>query len=357
MTATMARTSPWRGVIEEFRDRLPVTGSTPVVTLREGGTPLVPAPRLSELTGCEVHLKVEGLNPTGSFKDRGMTLAISKAAEEGSKAVICASTGNTSASAAAYAVRAGMICAVLVPTGKITMGKLAQALVHGARLLQVDGNFDDCLNLARDLADHHPVSLVNSVNAYRIEGQKTAAFEICDALGDAPDVHCLPVGNAGNITAYWKGYSEYAADGSATRRPVMRGFQAAGSAPIVLGAPVPNPSTIATAIRIGNPASWQQALAARDESGGAIESVTDREILSAYRQLAREEGVFVEPASAASVAGLLQAQRNGSLGTGLRIVCTVTGHGLKDPEWAIAGAPAPITIPNDVAAAAAALEL
>jgi threonine synthase len=357
MTATMARTSPWRGVIEEFRDRLPVTDATPVVTLREGGTPLVPAPRLSAMTGCEVHLKVEGLNPTGSFKDRGMTLAISKAAEEGSKAVICASTGNTSASAAAYAVRAGMVCAVLVPSGKIAMGKLAQALVHGARLLQVTGNFDDCLNLARDLADHHPVSLVNSVNVYRIEGQKTAAFEICDALGDAPEAHFLPVGNAGNITAYWKGYGEYAADGTTTRRPVMRGFQAAGSAPIVLGAPVLNPSTIATAIRIGNPASWQQALAARDESGGAIEAVTDREILSAYRLLAREEGVFVEPASAASVAGLLQAQRNGSLATGLQVVCTVTGNGLKDPEWAIAGAPAPVTIPNDVAAAAAALQL
>jgi threonine synthase len=354
---TMSRTSPWRGVIEEFRDRLPVTDATPVVTLREGGTPLVPAPRLSELTGCEVHLKVEGLNPTGSFKDRGMTLAISKAAEEGSKAVICASTGNTSASAAAYAVRAGMICAVLVPSGKIAMGKLAQALVHGARLLQVNGNFDDCLNVARDLADHYPVSLVNSVNAYRIEGQKTAAFEICDALEDAPDVHCLPVGNAGNITAYWKGYCEYAADGVISKRPIMRGFQAAGAAPIVLGAPVPNPSTIATAIRIGNPASWQQALTARDESGGAIESVTDRDILSAYRLLAREEGVFVEPASAASVAGLLQAQRDGSLSTGLRVVCTVTGNGLKDPEWAISGAPAPVTIAADVAAAAAALEL
>jgi threonine synthase len=353
----MSRTSPWRGVIEEFRDRLPVTEATPVVTLREGGTPLVPAPRLSAMTGCEVHLKVEGLNPTGSFKDRGMTLAISKAAEEGSKAVICASTGNTSASASAYAVRAGMICAVLVPSGKIAMGKLAQALVHGARLLQVDGNFDDCLNLARDLADRHPVSLVNSVNAFRIEGQKTAAFEVCDALGDAPEVHCLPVGNAGNITAYWKGYVEYAADGTTSSRPVMRGFQAAGSAPIVTGAPVKSPSTIATAIRIGNPASWQQALTARDESGGAIEAVTDRDILAAYRLLAREEGVFVEPASAASVAGLLQAHRDGSLATGLRVVCTVTGNGLKDPEWAIAGAPAPITIPADVAAAAAALEL
>jgi threonine synthase len=357
MTATMARTAPWRGVIEEFRDRLPVTDATPVITLLEGGTPLVPAPRLSSLTGCDVYLKVEGLNPTGSFKDRGMTLAISKAAEAGSKAVICASTGNTSASAAAYAVRAGMICAVLVPSGKITMGKLAQALVHGARLLQVDGNFDDCLNLARDLADHHPVSLVNSVNPYRIDGQKTAAFEICDALGDAPDIHCLPVGNAGNITAYWKGYSEYAADSTVAKRPTMRGFQAAGSAPIVLGEPVLNPSTIATAIRIGNPASWQQALAARDESGGAIESVTDREILAAYRLLAREEGVFVEPASAASVAGLLQAHGLGTIAPGLRVVCTVTGHGLKDPEWAIAGAPAPVTIANDVTAAAVALGL
>jgi threonine synthase len=357
MTATMSRTSPWRGVIEEFRDRLPVTAGTPVVSLREGGTPLVPAPKLSAMTGCEVHLKIEGLNPTGSFKDRGMTLAISKAAEEGSKAVICASTGNTSASAAAYAVRAAMVCAVLVPSGKIAMGKLAQALVHGARLLQVDGNFDDCLNLARDLADRHPVSLVNSVNAYRIEGQKTAAFEICDALGDAPDAHFLPVGNAGNITAYWKGYMEYAADGTTSRRPVMRGFQAAGSAPIVNGAVVLNPSTIATAIRIGNPASWQQALAARDESGGAIEAVTDRDILAAYRLLAREEGVFVEPASAASVAGLLQASRDGSLASNQRVVCTVTGNGLKDPEWAIAGAPAPVTIPADVDAAAAALDL
>ncbi|HTR69316.1 MAG TPA: threonine synthase [Mycobacteriales bacterium] len=357
MTTTVSRVSPWRGVIEEYRDRLPVSPSTPVVTLREGGTPLVPAPRLSAMTGCQVHLKVEGLNPTGSFKDRGMTVAISKAAEEGSKAVICASTGNTSASAAAYAVRAGMLCAVLVPQGKIAMGKLAQALVHGARLLQVDGNFDECLNLARDLADHHPVSLVNSVNEFRIEGQKTAAFEICDALGDAPDVHCLPVGNAGNITAYWKGYVEYAADRVASKRPVMRGFQAAGAAPIVKGEPVLAPSTIATAIRIGNPASWRQALAARDESGGAIEAVTDRDILAAYRLLAREEGVFVEPASAASVAGLLQSHNNGLLEPGSTVVCTLTGNGLKDPEWAISGAPAPITIPADVGAAAAALEL
>jgi threonine synthase len=357
MTTATARTSPWRGVIEEYRDRLPVTDQTPVVTLLEGGTPLVPAPRLSALTGCEVHLKVEGLNPTGSFKDRGMTVAISKAAEEGAKAVICASTGNTSASAAAYAVRAGMVCAVLVPQGKIAMGKLAQALVHGARLLQVDGNFDDCLNLARDLADKFPVSLVNSVNEFRIEGQKTAAFEICDALGDAPDVHCLPVGNAGNITAYWKGYCEYAADSTTSSRPRMRGFQAAGAAPIVRGEAVRAPSTIATAIRIGNPASWQQALAARDESGGAIEAVTDRDILNAYRLLARQEGVFVEPASAASVAGLLQAHAAGTIEPGRRVVCTVTGNGLKDPEWAIAGAPAPITIPAEVSAAAEALDL
>jgi threonine synthase len=351
------RTHMWRGVIEEYRDRLPVTEATPVVTLLEGGTPLVPAKRLSQMTGCEVHLKVEGLNPTGSFKDRGMTVAISKAAEEGSQAVICASTGNTSASAAAYAVRAGMVCAVLVPSGKIAMGKLAQALVHGAKLLQVNGNFDDCLTLARGLADSYPVSLVNSVNEFRIQGQKTAAFEICDALGSAPDVHCLPVGNAGNITAYWMGYKEYSDDGTVDTRPVMRGFQAAGAAPIVTGVIVDKPSTIATAIRIGNPASWQRALAARDESGGSIDSVTDKQILEAYRLLAREEGVFVEPASAASVAGLLQSHTAGLFKPGLRIVCTVTGNGLKDPEWAISGAPTPMTIDKDVTAAAAALGL
>ena len=347
----------WRGIIKEYRHRLPVTEHTPIITLREGGTPLVPAAHLSSLTDCEVHLKVEGANPTGSFKDRGMTVAFSKAVEEGSRAVICASTGNTSASAAAYAARSGLVCAVLVPSGKIAMGKLAQALVHGARLLQVDGNFDDCLELARELASKYPVSLVNSVNPFRIEGQKTAAFEICDTLGDAPDVHCLPVGNAGNITAYWKGYVEYAADGVSSHRPVMRGFQAAGAAPIVTGKAVRNPTTIATAIRIGNPASWQQALAARDASGGAIEAVTDRQILEAYRRLARREGVFVEPSSAASVAGLLQAAADGSLSPGRRVVCTVTGHGLKDPEWAIAGAPRPVTIPAEVSAAVAALDL
>ena len=347
----------WPGLIEAYRERLPVSDSTPVVTLQEGNTPLLPAPELSRRTGCEVYLKVEGANPTGSFKDRGMTMAISKAVEEGSKAVICASTGNTSASAAAYAARAGLTCAVLVPQGKIAMGKLAQALVHGAHLLQVEGNFDDCLALASKLAIDYPVSLVNSVNQFRIEGQKTASFEIVDTLGDAPDIHCLPVGNAGNITAYWQGYREYAADGIASRTPQMWGFQAAGAAPIVTGQVVENPTTIATAIRIGNPASWTKALDARDTSGGRIDAVTDRAILAAYRLLARSEAVFVEPASAASVAGLLQVAAAGELDPGRRVVCTVTGNGLKDPEWAISGAPAPQTIPVDAAAAAAHLGL
>jgi threonine synthase len=347
----------WPGLIEAYRSRLPVSDSTPVVTLQEGATPLVPAQELSRRTGCEVYLKVEGANPTGSFKDRGMTMAITKAVEEGSQAVICASTGNTSASAAAYAARAGLVCAVLVPQGKIALGKLAQALVHGAKLLQVDGNFDDCLALASKLAIDYPVSLVNSVNQYRIEGQKTASFEIVDVLGDAPDIHCLPVGNAGNITAYWQGYREYAADGTASRTPRMWGFQAAGAAPIVTGQVVEQPQTIATAIRIGNPASWTKALAARDESGGRIDAVTDRAILAAYRLLARSEAVFVEPASAASVAGLLQVAEAGGLEPGQRVVCTVTGNGLKDPEWAISGAPAPVTVPVDAAVAAAKLGL
>ncbi len=337
----------WPGLIEAYRERLPVSAATPVITLFEGGTPLVPADHLSERTECTVYLKVEGANPTGSFKDRGMTMAISKAAEEGAQAVICASTGNTSASAAAYAVRAGMTCAVLVPQGKIALGKMAQALVHGAKLLQVDGNFDDCLELARKLAVDYPVALVNSVNPYRIEGQKTAAFEICDRLGRAPDVHCIPVGNAGNITAYWKGYREYARDGVVSGTPRMFGFQAAGAAPIVRGAPVLNPTTIATAIRIGNPASWAFAEQARDESGGLIDAVTDKQILEAYRLVARTEAVFVEPASAASVAGLLQTASDGRLPKGSIVVCTVTGNGLKDPEWAIAGAPKPITVPVD----------
>ncbi len=356
MTAP-TRTAGWPGLIEHYRDRLAVSPTTPVVTLHEGATPLVHASVLSELTGAQVWLKVEGANPTGSFKDRGMTMAISKALEAGSRAVICASTGNTSASAAAYAAKGGLTCAVLVPEGKIAMGKLAQALVHGARLLQVQGNFDDCLELCQALSADYPTTLVNSVNPDRIEGQKTAAFEICDTLGEAPDVHCLPVGNAGNITAYWKGYVEYAADRVTSGRPRMLGFQAAGAAPIVRGERVASPTTIATAIRIGNPASWTQALAARDDSGGAIESVTDRQILSAYRLLAQREGVFVEPASAASVAGLLQAQAAGLVEPGARVVCTVTGNGLKDPEWAISGAPKPVTIANSASAAAAALGL
>jgi threonine synthase len=347
----------WPGLIEAYRDRLPVTDATPVITLCEGGTPLIPAGELSARTGCEVYLKVEGANPTGSFKDRGMTMAISKAAEDGAKAVICASTGNTSASAAAYAVRAGMTCAVLVPQGKIALGKMAQALVHGARLLQVDGNFDDCLELAQKLAVDYPVALVNSVNPYRLQGQKTAAFEICDVLGRAPDVHCIPVGNAGNITAYWMGYQEYAADGIVSSTPKMFGFQAAGSAPIVNGAPVANPTTIATAIRIGNPASWTLAEEARDSSGGLIDAVTDKQILEAYRLVARTEAVFVEPASAASIAGLLASAASGKLEKGSTVVCTVTGNGLKDPEWAIAGAPKPITVPVDGYAAAVQLGL
>jgi threonine synthase len=347
----------WRGLIEEYRSWLPVTDATPVVTLREGGTPLVYACTISEMTGCQVWLKYDGANPTGSFKDRGMTVAMSKAAEAGARAVICASTGNTSASAAAYAVKAGMVCAVLVPEGKIAMGKLAQAIIHGATLLQVDGNFDDCLTLARALADDYPVCLVNSVNPDRIEGQKTASFEVVDLLGDAPDIHCLPVGNAGNITAYWRGYGEYLAAGLATRTPRMWGFQAEGAAPLVSGSPVAKPETIATAIRIGNPASWDQALAARDDSGGLIDSVSDEQILAAYRLLASKEGLFCEPASAASVAGLLQAHARGQLDPGQTIVCTLTGNGLKDPQWALADATGPVVVPVDAAVAAVALGL
>ena len=347
----------WRGLIEAYRDRLPVTATTPVVTLFEGNTPLLPAPELSTRTGCDVYLKVEGSNPTGSFKDRGMTVAVSRAVESGAKAIICASTGNTSASAAAYAARAGLTCAVLVPTGKIALGKLAQALVHGARLLQVSGNFDDCLALASKLALDYPVALVNSVNQDRLEGQKTAAFEIVESLGDAPDIHCLPVGNAGNISAYWQGYVEDHTAGNSTKRPKMYGFQASGAAPIVNGAVVREPSTIATAIRIGNPASWTKAVDARDESGGLIRAVTDREILQTYKLLARSVGVFVELGSAASVAGLLQVAAEGLVPRGSTVVCTVTGHGLKDPEWAISTAPAPTTIQADVLAAARSLDL
>ncbi len=347
----------WQGVIAEYRDLLPVTDDVPVISLGEGATPLIPAPVLSELTGCRVYLKVEGANPTGSFKDRGMTVAVSMAAAHGAQAVICASTGNTSASAAAYAARGGMACAVLVPRGKIALGKLAQALIHGARLLQVDGNFDDCLELARKLAANYPVALVNSLNPDRLQGQKTAAFEIVEALGDAPDAHCLPVGNAGNISAYWMGYCEYAKAGKATRTPRMLGFQASGAAPFVRGEPVLAPTTIATAIRIGNPASWRLAEEARDESGGLIDSVTDRQILAAYRLLAGKEAVFGELASAAGVAGLLQARERGHLDAGSLVVCTITGNGLKDPDWAVSAAPAPVTVPVDVAAAAACLGL
>jgi threonine synthase len=348
--------APWRGIIEEYRDRLPVGRATPVVTLCEGGTPLVRSEALSLETGCEVWLKYEGANPTASFKDRGMTLAISKALEEGSKAVVCASTGNTSASAAAYAGKAGLTCVVLVPKGKVALGKMAGTLVHGARVLEVEGNFDASLELARDLADRYPVTLVNSVNPYRLQGQKTLAFEVCDTLGRAPDLHCVPVGNAGNISSHWMGYSELLADGEIAEPPQLFGFQAAGAAPLVRGAPVKDPQTIATAIRIGNPASWDKAVAAARESEGGILAVTDREILAAYRRVARE-GLFAEPASAASVAGLLHLSAEGRLPSGAVVVCVLTGHGLKDPEWAIAGAGQPASVPADPAAVAAELGL
>jgi threonine synthase len=325
----------WRGVLNEYRDRLDVTDATPIVTLGEGGTPLIPAQALSARTGADVWVKFEGMNPTGSFKDRGMTMAVSKAVEHGAKAVICASTGNTSASAAAYATHAGITAAVLVPEGKIAMGKLAQAVAHNAQLLQVQGNFDDCLDIARDLAANYPVHLVNSVNNDRIEGQKTAAFEVVDVLGDAPDIHIVPVGNAGNYTAYFRGYSEELARGATTKLPRMFGFQAAGSAPIVLGHVVKNPDTIATAIRIGNPASWEFAIAARETSNGYFGAITDEKILEAYRILAAEVGIFVEPASAASVAGLLERAEAGQIPKGSTVVLTVTGHGLKDPQWAL----------------------
>jgi threonine synthase len=347
----------WPGIIEAYRDRIPVPDGAKVITLGEGNTPLLPAHHLSEVTGCEVYLKVEGVNPTGSFKDRGMTVAITHALASGLKAVICASTGNTSASAAAYAARAGLTCAVLVPQGKIAMGKLAQAVLHGARILQVDGNFDDCLELARKTAADYPVTLVNSVNPVRIAGQKTAAFEICDVLGKAPDIHCLPVGNAGNITAYWAGYSEYAADDVVKNTPRMFGFQAAGAAPLVHGEPVREPDTIATAIRIGSPASWGGAVKAQQASNGLFEAITDEKILEAYRLLASREGVFVEPASATSVAGLLATAADGRLPRGSSVVCTVTGHGLKDPQTALEGNVEVEPLAVDPSAVAAALEL
>ncbi|MGW0179745.1 threonine synthase [Nocardia sp. NPDC003345] len=350
--------SRWPGLIAAYRDRLAGAADWEPVTLFEGGTPLVPAPHLSELTGCEVYLKVEGANPTGSFKDRGMTMAMTDAKYRGQQAVLCASTGNTSASAAAYATRAGMTCAVLIPQGKIAMGKLAQAVMLGASIIQVEGNFDDCLELARKVTSEFPaIGLVNSVNPARIEGQKTASFEICDVLGRAPDVHALPVGNAGNITAYWRGYREYHADRVTDSLPRMLGVQAAGAAPLVNGAPVKEPETIATAIRIGAPASWNGAVAAKEESGGAFRAATDDEILEAYRLVAAREGVFVEPASAASVAGVLAAHKEGWLAPGQTVVCTVTGNGLKDPDTALLGMPEVQAIPVDPVAVAARLEL
>ncbi|MEI6252219.1 MAG: threonine synthase [Mycobacteriaceae bacterium] len=350
--------NPWPGLIEAYRDRLPMAADWTPVTLLEGGTPLVPAPRLSEKTGCTVHIKVEGHNPTGSFKDRGMTMAVTEAVARGQKAVLCASTGNTSASAAAYAARAGITCAVLIPQGKIAMGKLAQAVMHGAKIIQIDGNFDDCLELARKLtADYPTISLVNSVNPVRIEGQKTAAFEIVDALGAAPDIHALPVGNAGNITAYWKGYTEYHRDGVMDTLPRMLGTQAAGAAPLVLGHPVSKPETLATAIRIGSPASWDGAMAAKEQSGGRFLAATDDELLEAYHLLARAEGIFVEPASAASVAGLLKAVGDGWVRPGSVVVCTVTGHGLKDPDTALRDVPPVTPLPVEPAAVVAALGL
>lgn len=361
----------WRGVIAEYRDRLPIEDE-PIITLGEGGTPLVPARRLTDRIGSEVFIKVEGVNPTGSFKDRGMTMAVTKVAGQGAEMLACASTGNTSASAAAYAAHAGLGCAVILPAGKIAAGKLAQAIVHGAQLVAVDGNFDDCLRITRELTDAYPVALVNSINPFRLQGQKTAAFEVVDTLGDAPDIHVLPVGNAGNITAYWMGYREYAGmttlasvDESAahmepvsTKVPKMWGFQAAGAAPLVIGEPVSAPETVATAIRIGNPASWKYAIEARDESTGQIDKVSDEEILAAQALLAAEVGIFVEPASAASIAGLLAAAEDGKVAEGQKIVCTVTGHGLKDTETALSGREIdPTVIEPSLAAASEALGL
>ncbi len=338
------------GIIDRYRAYLPVTDKTPIITLKEGNTPLIPAPNLAKAIGAdryELYLKLEGLNPTGSFKDRGMTMAVSKAVEEGSKAIMCASTGNTSAAAAAYAARAGIQCIVLIPEGQIALGKLSQALMHGAKVIAVGGNFDDALSLVKEATSKYPITLVNSLNPYRLEGQKTGAFEIVDELGDAPDYQFMPVGNAGNITAYWKGYKEYCDRGKCVNLPKMMGFQAEGASPIVKGKPIKNPETIATAIRIGNPASWKAAERARDESAGAIDSVTDDEILEAYKLVAKLEGVFCEPASAASIAGLKKYLAQNKLEKRvikLRIVCILTGNGLKDPERAIRTIEKPETI-------------
>ncbi|MCT1774600.1 threonine synthase [Brachybacterium sp. p3-SID957] len=348
----------WQGVLAEYRDHLPFTAQDTLLTLGEGGTPLVPAPAISEAVGAEVHIKVEGQNPTGSFKDRGMVSAMTRALNDGATTVVCASTGNTSASAAAYAARAGMTCVVLLPQGKIAAGKLAQAVVHGAQLVQVNGNFDDCLEIARKLHAEHPVELVNSVNPFRLQGQKTAAFEVCDALGRAPDVHVLPVGNAGNISAYWMGYREYHEAGITEATPAMWGFQAAGAAPFVAGHPITAPETVATAIRIGAPASWNLAVAARDDSGGLIDAVTDEQILDAQQRLAEDVGIFVEPASAASVAGLLQQAERGLVPAGATIAVTVTGNGLKDVETALSRRDlTPTVLPVDLAAVVEAIGL
>lgn len=346
----MSTRTPWRGIIKEYYEFFPVTEKTPIITLLEGNTPLV---RVNNLTkklnmDIELYLKFDGANPTGSFKDRGMTLAISKAVEEGSRAVICASTGNTSASASAYAARAGIKAIVLIPEGKIATGKLVQAMIHGAVVIQIKGNFDQALDIVRAIVKEYPITLVNSINPYRIEGQKSAAFEVCDQLGYAPDYHALPVGNAGNISAYWKGYKEYKEKGRITTLPKMLGFQAAGAAPIVLGRPVDKPETIATAIRIGNPASWKTAVQARDESGGKIDIVTDEEILKAYKMIASYEGIFCEPASAASVAGVIKLYNQGYFKKDSTVVCTLTGNGLKDPDTVFKVADEPHILPANL---------
>lgn len=337
----------WEGIIRRYSALLPRVPDDCVVTLLEGNTPLVPAAGLARriAPGTEIFLKLEGLNPTGSFKDRGMTMAVSKAKADGSDSVICASTGNTSASAAAYAARAGMKAFVLIPEGRIALGKLSQAMIHGAHVIQVLGNFDEALTLVQEISDRYPVTLVNSLNPYRIEGQKSAAFEICDALGEAPDCHVLPVGNAGNITAYWAGYRAYREAGKTGKLPKMLGWQAEGAAPIVRGRPIEKPETVATAIRIGKPASWKQAEAARDDSGGLIRMVSDAEILAAYKLIAETEGIFCEPASAASIAGVIELAKESFFRPGDRVVCTLTGHGLKDPDNAIAQSVSPVTIP------------
>ena len=350
----------WKGLIEEYRAYLPVTDKTPVISLKEGDTPLLYGPRISEKlgNGLKLYFKFEGLNPTGSFKDRGMTMAMSKAVEAGAKTVVCASTGNTSASAAAYAARAGIACAVFLPHGSIALGKLAQSMIYGAKVIAVEGSFDQALKLTRELADKHPVTMVNSNNPYRIEGQKTAAFEIVDTIGDAPEYHAIPVGNAGNITAYWKGYQEYQKKGLSKQLPRMCGFQAAGAAPIVEKKVVENPKTVATAIKIGNPFSWKAAEAARDESRGVIEAVTDEEILQAYEMLASMEGIFCEPASAASLAGVIKKNKDGYFADGQkRVVCTLTGHGLKDPDTAVMRSNKPTVIKPDMGEILKALQL